>query len=165
MKEQLISFETAKLAKERGFTMFDKNFKSALVDTRNNDIQRYSFYREFAEFNYTRDEYPMRADEPRIQFQFEGQTNSTNIFGLKNSYESPNDDTLCVHCFLAPTQSLLQKWLREVHGIDLWCERFSTNERWIWQCPKVNRERLEGSYDTYEQALEKGLQEALKLIK
>ena len=66
---------------------------------------------------------------------------------------------------LAPTQSLLQRWLREKHKIDVWCERFSTEEPWIWQCPKANRTRILDSYYIYEEALEKGLQEALKLIK
>lgn len=111
MKEQLITFETAKLAKEKGFRL--------LVD-------------------------------------------------FESSY---------------PTQSLLQKWLREKHNIDVVIspERYSNGVNYLVQAqkwdlnadPEVNLNFvIKGScwyndnheYPTYEEALEKGLQEALKLI-
>lgn len=164
MKEQLITFETAKLAKEKGFVMFDKNFKSALVDTRNNRVQRYSFYREFNENCYTRERYPMSIDEPRVQFQFEAETNSTNIYGLRSSYECPNDKDISVHCFLAPTQSLLQKWLREEHKISLVIIDTRFGQYW-YRLDATDGAGQHNKYDDYEEALEKGLQEALKLIK
>jgi hypothetical protein len=173
MKEQLISFETAKLAKEKGFTMFDKNFKSSLVDTRNNEPQRFSFYRVFAEFNYTRELYPMSENEPRVQLQFEGQTNCTNIYGLRDSYESPNDKTLQVHCFLAPTQSLLQKWFWEKHKLFIslsgmfYISSGPKCDGFKWYINDLNEGGSHGGeWDskTPEEALEIGLQEALKLI-
>jgi len=115
MKEQLITFETAKLAKEKGFPKLEIN------------------------------------GYPQIASGYTKEGIETIVLDKSYYYQSP-------------TQSLLQKWLREVHKIDVWCERFSTEESWIWQCPKANRTRILDSYYTYEEALEKGLQEALKLI-
>lgn len=71
----------------------------------------------------------------------------------------------------APTQSLLQKWLREEHNLhisvnlmvfvkdyqkwDVYICPIKTNASVIWECE---------SNKSYEEALELGLQEALKLI-
>lgn len=106
MKEELITFETAKLAKEKGY---NKEFE----------------------------DYPYKG------------------------------------CIIAPTQSLLQRWLREKHGIHVW-----VHPNLIWQTYHhkgiVDRKEThntniafdgESMKDTYEEALEVGLQEALKLIK
>jgi len=71
-----------------------------------------------------------------------------------------------------PTQSLLQKWLREVYWIEVYpfAEGRRKNKTLEYQC-EVTDDRInssttiDGRFKTYEQALEKGLQEALKLIK
>lgn len=115
MKEQLISFETAKLAKEKGFYIEDQN----------NHIPKYNL----------------------------------------------------------PTQSLLQKWLREVHnsfievGIHSPKNKYFTkkNLRYFveinyygknFNLEMTNKEDfLKTNIKSYEEALEIGLQEALKLIK
>lgn len=55
-----------------------------------------------------------------------------------------------------PTQSLAQKWLREVHNIDVLIYKVEK---------KYTTEYCSKHYNTYEQALEEALQEALKLIK
>ena len=101
MQEQLISFDTAKLAKEKRFTMFKDNFKSALVDSRNYDVQRYSFYRVIKE-------------EQMLNLNVG--TNSSNINGLWESYNDKN--FVIQENYFAPTQTLLQKWLREKHNIE-----------------------------------------------
>lgn len=79
----------------------------------------------------------------------------------------------------APTQALLQKWLREVHGIHI---QVYVMEKWkdgnsmtIWfEVNLKTTNYLNGlsnvkcnmlQFDTYEEALEQGLFEALKLIK
>ena len=74
--------------------------------------------------------------------------------------------------YSAPTQSLLQKWIRDVHKIhiavdntnipeyDKWCfdiHRLPTGVIYLWDKSKP-------VYDSYEEALEIGLQETLKLI-
>lgn len=161
MEEQLISFEVAKLAKDKGFTMLKDSFKSALVDSRNHDVQRYSFYRVI------RDEMSLNLNVG---------TNSSHINGLWESY---NDDSFVVQKnYFAPTQSLLQKWLRDTHELHVssWCN----GSGWAWEVEKTNGthicimdidgnvEGVEpdlGMFTTYEMALENGLQKALKMIK
>jgi hypothetical protein len=134
MEDQLISFETAKLAKEKGFD------------------------------EICLDIYELKEYIPNRQLKK----------GLKNSELISNIS------FTAPTQSLLQKWLREVHDIHVQPfyhpNTISTREI----KPEVEIVRvfakdgisksilppnLKGEeFDTYEKALEIGLQAALKLI-
>ena len=130
MTEKLIEFETAKLAKEKGFGLkLDSNY----------------IYNKMGKLRFT----------------------------ILKLHRNDTD-----YKYLAPTQSLLQRWLREEYNI--WID-ISINTY-----PKVNNiavtlqyfhkdkyisneylpNQLEGlthSY-TYEEALEKGLVEALKLI-
>jgi len=64
-----------------------------------------------------------------------------------------------------PTQSLLQKWLREVHNIHVFATLFSyPNEYDSCIYIKDKEPIIKGINFTYEEALETGLQEALKLI-
>lgn len=114
-KEDLVSFETAKLAKEKGFSIC--TLKCYDYRDYNNKIH------------------------PEIWF-----TESRN-FGQSMIF--------------APTQSLLQKWLREECNIFLqidvnFCYKIYANDE---------LETESSDYNNYEQALEKGLIEALKLIK
>ena len=119
LKEKLISFETAKLAKEKGF---------------------------------------------HISSRGEGMGKRVFINGeLVNAIFSSKDH---IH---APTQSLLQKWLREVHEISIKIDDYYTNSRVRFDynvCELGSQEdNPVGIFETYEEALETGLQEALKLIK
>ena len=127
MKEELITFETAKLANEKGF------------DWRVNALY-------------------------------------TNEYSKNDEYELITTLTVTksnqIH---APTQSLLQRWLREVHSIHVnvdtgWADGGFLYECTIWnraieiQC-KLSLNSILGTYElTYEEALEAGLLEALKLI-
>lgn len=89
-----------------------------------------------------------------------------NVVDINNM----SNDDLPKRCFLQPTQSLAQKWLREVKNLhielfyirgDYWVYRILTiPEHNIIELP--NRPFL--YYKSYEEALEAGLQEALKLI-
>ena len=119
MEEQLVSFETAKLANEKGF------------------------------FEWTQHRY-----------------NKKGLFNESKSWS-----------ISAPTQSLLQKWLREVHNLHIEILPFFQDSLFGYNvCVyKTQRERIEYElneinnpihcdYKTYEEALEEGLQEALKLI-
>lgn len=72
--------------------------------------------------------------------------------------------------YSAPTQSLLQKWLREVHDIFVFVA-YGEDGFIVQTWKKDELEEAEypefdsyTSQDTYEEALELGLQEALKLI-
>ena len=73
-----------------------------------------------------------------------------------------------------PTQALAARWLREVHRIaldvafippsvdgDVWQYFFGEMDDMIWEGDYDTPER---KYATYEEALEAGLQEAIKLI-
>lgn len=116
MQEQLITFETAKLAKEKGFDIFKDCYseKGELI--------------------------PLREQVAKVE--------------------------LCK--YPAPTQSLLQKWLREVHHLHIEVRR--DEDEWkpeLYEISHGNKHTPTGfkTYRTYEDALEIGLQEALKLIK
>ena len=119
LKEKLISFETAKLAKEKGF---------------------------------------------HISSRGEGMGKRVFINGeLVNTIFSSKDH---IH---APTQSLLQMWLREVHEISIKIDDYYTNSRVRFDynvCELGSQEdNPVGIFETYEEALEIGLYQALKLIK
>lgn len=101
--------------------------------------------------------------QPRYDGEFR-----TYRFGddrLLDSCREPDD-------ILAPTQSLLAKWLREVHNIHVEIESHLNNDIWYYNTTLNYRmgyyqSSLDGDivYDTFELAMEAGLQEALKLIK
>lgn len=68
----------------------------------------------------------------------------------------------------ASTQSLLQRWLREKHGIHIIVGTYRNQFeelQYQWVTEEIDPEKGEVGFDTYEQALEKGLYQALKLIK
>lgn len=120
MEDELITYETAKLAKEKGFNIKTKYrffYNSALTTT-----EEYVGYKEL---------------------------------------------------YYAPTQSLLQKWLREKHNMLVIAKHYKDNwyEYVIQNCIITDDGRVWGkdiesdkNETTYEQALEEGLCEALKLI-
>lgn len=121
MKEQLITFETAKLTKEKGFSEFT-----------------YTVYNE------------------------NGKSFVFNSGFLSRATRIP-----------APTQSLLQKWLREKHNIVVWLKPYHAelngyySDNWSVYIDDSHGRHLITDYiyvHGYEKALEKGLQEALKLI-
>lgn len=125
MQEQLISFETANLAQEKGFNISTK----------------YGFYYD----------------------------------GEETYFDISYPDII----ILRPTQSLLQRWLREVHSIEISVRAIK------WENTELKTGLVLDSYEyemyplkkpyyiyhkvpkfkTYELALEEALQEALKLIK
>jgi hypothetical protein len=108
MKEQLITFETAKLAKEKGFNISN----SGVFYTKKGDTV---------------------LDNPIDKF----------VWGGK---------------YPASTQGLLQKWLREEKQLFVIVDW--TGMAWSYKF----KGQIKGICNTYEEALEKGLQEALKLL-
>lgn len=79
--------------------------------------------------------------------------------------------------YLAPTQALAARWLREVHGIHVYAiqtnlpytEPQTTKWEWGYVIDKVDDPNGESIFDinftSYEKALEAGLREAIKLVK
>ena len=137
MKEELITFETAKLAKEKGF-----------------DISAYKLRACYSSDG---------------SYVIDGELKQGIIGELINP-----DIVYQEKHITAPTQSLLQKWLRDIHNIGVFVTKppsyLVEYEAQIVKLPVghslVNvwqdNSEIKGSY--YEEALEKGLQEALKLI-
>ena len=135
MEEQLISLETAKLAKEKGF------------DWECNCV----FFGE-------------GIDDDLLYY--EASAGKTQNSLLEEHYFSCDDKPFCT----APTQSLLQKWLREVHKIDVYSTWGTYLEKTVWYFynSKISIGATFSSkkhWNTYEEALEAGLFEALNLIK
>lgn len=135
MKEELISFETAKLAKEKGF------------------------------------------NEP----QFNGYLNEQ-----LEKYTSKSTHEQCIEeYYLAPTQGLLQKWLRDIYNIEVDVMRYTYSggeyqgKCYMWAIDKYDpnynpetedpwiletRESQGYDFKVYEEALEEGLYQALLLV-
>ena len=156
MEDTLISFETAKLAKEKGF---DWSVSWYATHKRKAPTNPDSFYPELSTFK-----------------------NWNN-----------NEDLNFYDRYSTPTQSLLQKWLREIYGIHIHITLWISMDREYCYNANLTREmcfdkddnltlyysdfkdgrwrvnedvKIEyDSQNTHEKALEKGLQEALKLIK
>jgi hypothetical protein len=84
------------------------------------------------------------------------------------------NDILPYRCYYQPTQSLLQKWLREIKNLHIAIIRDACGYGYDI-CKADNGTHIAdgvfdgpndgGQWDTYEEALETGIQEALKLIK
>ena len=127
MEETLISFDTAVLAKKKGFKESCKHC-----------------YRE------------------------DGFLYSPRISGSEIMHSNILDGDNCS----APTQGLLQKWLREVHNMYVTAMPSygdnGKNKKCFFEIFKERRLKQYGDiysyFPTYEETLEVGLQEALKLI-
>jgi len=88
MKDELIEFKTAALAKEKGF-----------------NIETYALYSAGELFN--------------------PEDSSISVLGIPDDSLHKFNHNKCVDSTCsAPTQSLLQKWLREIHKIDVCSYKF-----------------------------------------
>lgn len=91
---------------------------------------------------------------------------------LKVTLYRTNSD-LPKQCFSLPTQSIAQKWLRETKNLHIEIYRSAVGygyaivkaDNGTWQEDDDSRGPNDGGlWDTYEEALEAGIQEVLKLI-
>lgn len=71
-----------------------------------------------------------------------------------------------------PTQALAARWLREVHHYAVCVWYSAEHEKWFYAHGNLDNMMFDEEYsisdfiyDSYEQSLEAGLQEAIKLIK
>ena len=157
MKEELVLFETAKLAKEKGF-----------------DVFCYQYYYESNSVH--------NAEELADVWMSSGSSTDTDVpMYLSEFLENHNR----YDYVSAPTQSLLQRWLREEHNtfVEVVSHTNQDEDHTVIEellndlkycvdvdCYNGNTELSEDSdyykqdFNTYEEALEKGLFEALKLI-
>lgn len=138
MQEKIVLLETAKLAKEKGFNWSVINYY-----TKPNKHNKKSYLTESEGYMTERLE-------------------SSDWNNGQGSYPTMPERVECS----APTQALLQKWLREVHDIEVYVRStrdFKGKKHYIAFIAERNG-CLETYHETYESALEHGLQEALKLI-
>jgi hypothetical protein len=125
MQEELITFETAKLAKEKGLCKYFENINGA----------------EYV---------PAFYSEDGINFE---------------ETEFQQEDCTIDDRYFRPTQSLLQKWLREVHGIYVYVDgsgRPNIRDKREKSLAEVSKNGKYAGFE-YEEALEMGLQEGLKI--
>ena len=143
MQDQLISFETAKLARNKGF---------------NESIEWYYYPVAFSLNNIPR----LIADgaENRNETFYDGDNKEKSLALIKaNTIEG---------FYSAPTQSLLAKWLREIHNIHI--EIHSTvDSGWFYSVFNLSQMNNRIDLDTdflmsYEEALEEVLFKVLRLI-
>ena len=82
-----------------------------------------------------------------------------------------NSDDGFQYEYLAPTQALAERWLREVYGIMIVSFFDDYMSKWYYVIDGVKKQSVikcvqsASDYDDYETALDNGLQEAIKLIK
>lgn len=133
MTETLITFETAKIAKQKGFHIMPDMFFDNIDTLRSTKILK------------------MPGCYP-------------GSVSFVSMYQE-------VDVYYAPSQSLLQKWLREVHNIDITIMIVGSAEYEYYihknkQLMKNNNSTVttENQDNMYEFTLETGLLEALKLI-
>ena len=159
MKEQLISFETAKLAKEKDFNILQHSYYFEDGEFKENSLKGTNgYYGEEYEFNLS--EFNENWNDKWLT-----KKNGDRCFGCSKQQGY-------LETFSAPTQSVLQKWLREVYDIHIKLEYFTDNTwdgiliyqnapyEWDDNTAPVDAENCK----TYEEALEICLQKALKLI-
>lgn len=88
-----------------------------------------------------------------------------NIIGVRHNGQPI---FLKIKTFSAPTQSLLQKWLREEHSLHIMISCLLGGGGYMFDVLETmygdKRTVCVKEFKTYEEALENGLQEALKLI-
>lgn len=92
-------------------------------------------------------------------------TGNSAVMHERNSMLSPG-------CISRPTHALAARWLREVHRIHIFSNYFFEDGRWFYVIVDLKESHEVRaihpdirSYQSNEEALEAGLQEAIKLIK
>lgn len=144
MEDKLISFETSKFAKEKGFGKWSGDIKT-------------NWYCQAKYFHKKPRGYNIQNFDEKTPLYISGYDNWVNEYPFCNIWT------------YAPTQSLLQRWLREVHKIHI-------SPMFIG--PDTNKYQyridIEGSGNTgeyskwflsFEECFEEGLKEGLNLIK
>ena len=96
-------------------------------------------------------------------------TNEEHEKKLIKAFDYANHSGLSPRALSAPTLSQVQKWLREVKNIVVLATcnlDYEKGHEWYWFIDKdVNIEDPEHAYETYEAALEAGINKALEFIK
>ena len=152
MKEELISFKTAKLAKEKGINLLEKNHIGYYDSNKVYDCDG-----TLCSFDFDANPYANKL------WYVLRKLNSLDRNDIKNKREFKivdHNTEPVIEIYCAVTQSLLQKWLRENHKIHI--ELKLDEEYWkpeLYSFHNGNKHIPTGFkyYPTYEEALENGL--------
>ena len=150
MEDIRITFETAKLAKKKGFDIKGQN----VFDLKNNN--KIINFKDLAIQEFIDDVETAGYLDKAFNY-------------LKEDINRTDDNSDKDYYLLAPTQSLLSKWLREKHNIIVLVDYEGIDGyyyKYYYYINEVQKYDASGkNYITFEEAHEIGLQEALKLIK
>jgi hypothetical protein len=143
MKDEKITLETAKLLKKKKF-----------------DIPVHTSYTEYHHDVIDNDEVTVKEGDVEINtFYFKNNNHDFGDF-------SNNNYTM----YAAPTLSLVQKWLREVHDIDVWAKPFVVDDLkkeylgFVDYIPNKIEGKTHITHQSYEEAIEFSIVVALKSI-
>ena len=105
-------------------------------------------------------------------------TDRTGYYEFREYDNKQTTDDLCwdsedgfQYEYLAPTQALADRWLREMYDVAIYSLYDNDMEQWFYvidafaKNPVINGFQSDSEYDDYESAFEDGLREAIKLIK
>ena len=150
MEEQLVKFKTAKLAKEKGFN--EGVYAYFLNDKLHYTTTDWSRLHYYAHISY-----------PNVNKGYLPPTSCFLPKILRGSFEKQ------YIIYSAPTQSLLQRWLREEFRLSVKIDDSNINGKIMYSyiIGKLGSQIdvVEELFKSYEDALEEGLQRALKIIK
>lgn len=151
MEENIVSFELAKLAKEKGFSIGNSLYY----------VKYHSDYIYDYDPNHPESH---KKDDIRLKYNVYHK-NSEKHYDISNEH---------FNIYEAPTLELIHKWLRENHNMYILVETtfentglYSSKWKSTIEVPFKRFHWTTGKYyigDTYEEALERALIEALKLI-
>ena len=147
MKEHHITFKTAKLAKEKEFN---------------------EYVRGLYEYSLTEQHDPEGGTSGPFGWE-KGEVNFHND-PIKNNYPGLDYSNESWVMYAAPTQSFLQKWLREQHSIHIAILHQNSFYEYVidsYNYPTVKHYESDDNivYRSYEDALESALEFALGLVK
>lgn len=144
MKDERVSLETAKLLKEKNF-----------------NIGGYGSYTEYLKTH--------KSDNPSFATK-KGEVEFDGTFYFINNNSACDNSCKNYTMYAAPTQSVVQRWLREVHNIQVYCYSSTKNGDGVYRdyVVHVNERSIndarDNEFQTYEEGMEIGLQIALKMI-
>ena len=76
-----------------------------------------------------------------------------------------NNENLDYCKFTVPTFSQAFRWFREKYNVWCWIEKYSDEETYIYQIPKANFTKIQGYYNTYEEAELECLKKLIEIVK
>jgi len=147
MKDERITLETAKLLKEKNFELLIQGLCTEYLTTQIDP------------------EYP---DGGGPFGWVKGTVDFSNDYIKNNSENDYSNENYVMYA--VPTQSLLARWLREVHNIQVYCYSSTRNGKGEYRDYVVHvnltpiNDARDDEFQTYEEAFEVGLQVALDMI-